>query len=123
VPLGELVVRPVLVGVRRTWVRDAMSYDVALAAGPSFNSFKTADGAGALLGLGNSVESDANVSFAWRLQGTTWHDFTDKIAVRGSIAYVWNRPEVTFTSGGTGRRVDSNATSVQLGFGVVYRIF
>lgn len=122
-PLGELVVRPVMVGVRRTWVRDPMSYDVALAAGPSFNSFKTADGAAALLGLGSSVSSDANVSFAWRLQGTAWHDFTDKIAVRGSIAYVWNQPEVTFTSGGLGRRVESDATSVQFGFGLVYRLF
>jgi len=123
VPLGELVVRPIMVGVRRTWVRDPMSYDVALAAGPSFNSFKSADGAGPLLGLGNTVSSDANVSLAWRLQGTAWHDFTEKIAVRGSIAYVWNRPEVTFTSGNISRRIESDATSVQFGFGIVYRLF
>lgn len=124
VELGRLTVRPFLVGVRRTWVRDRMSYDVAGAAGPSFNSFKVADGAGAVAGLGSGqVSADANVSFAWRLQGTAWHDFNDRIAVRGSIAYAWNQPEVTFMSGATGRRISQNANSVQIGFGVAYRIF
>lgn len=122
--LGRLTVRPIMAGVRRTWVRNTMSYDVAAAAGPSFNSFKVAAGAGPLTGLGGgSVSSDANVSLAWRLQGTAWHDFTDKVAVRGSIAYAWNQPEVTFTSGATGRRISQDASSVQLGFGVVYRLF
>lgn len=122
--LGKLTVRPVMVGVRRTWVRHPMSYDVAAVAGPSFNSFKVADEARPLLGLGSgSVSSDANVSFAWRLQVSTWHDFTERVAIRGSVAYAWNQTEITFNGGTSGRRISQNANSAQVGFGVVYRIF
>jgi len=122
--LGKLTVRPVMVGIRRTWVRDTMSYDLAGVAGPSFNSFKIAEAAPPLLGLGTgSVSSDANVSFAWRLQATTWHDFTDRVAIRGSFAYAWNQAEVTFNSGSSLRRISQSANSAQFGFGVVYRIF
>ncbi len=122
--LGRLTVRPVLVGVRRTWVLEPMSYDVALAAGPSFNSFEVADDVGPLLGVNRgSVTADANVSFAWRLQGSTWYDFNDRVAVRGSIAYARNQVEVAFDTSTTSRRLEQNANSVQFGFGLVYRIF
>lgn len=123
-PMGRLTVRPVLVGVRRTWVRQRLSYDLATVAGPSFNSFEMTDQARRLVGVdGGSVTSDANVSFSWRLQGSTWHDLTDKVALRGSLSYAWNQPEVTFIDGTSRRRISENANSVQLGFGVVYRIF
>ena len=97
-PLGKLTVRPVMVGIRRTWVRDTMSYDSRRVAGPSFNSFKLSprrrdhcsDWAPA------ASSSDANVSFAWRLQASTWHDFTDRVAIRGPCRYAWNQAEVTF---------------------------
>lgn len=123
-PLGKLTVRPVLVGVRRTWVLEPLSFDVAGAAGPSFNSFTISDTAPPLLGLGSgAVSSDANVSFSWRLQATTWHDFNDRVAIRGSVAYARNQTEITFTSGSSSRRLPQSANSVQLGVGVVYRIF
>jgi hypothetical protein len=123
--LGRMTVRPILVGVRRTWVLHPMSYDVAAVAGPSFNSFKLDAEAGPLVGAGSgSVTSDANVSLSWRLQASTWHDFNDKVAIRGSIAYAWNQVEVTFDGAASDRhRITQNANSVQLGFGVVYRIF
>ncbi len=122
--LGKLSVRPVLVGVRRTWVGKELSYDVALAAGPSFNGFKLAAGASPLAGLGSTIVStDANVSFAWRVQGTAWRDITDKVALRASVAYAWNRPEITFTSGSSNRRVTQNANSIQIAVGAAYRIF
>jgi hypothetical protein len=122
-PMGKLTVRPVLVGVRRTWVRDPLSFDVAAAAGPSFNSFTLAPEAQPFGGAGGAVSADANVSLAWRLQVSTWHDFTDKFAVRGALSYAHVQPEITFASGGLGRRISQNASSVQLGFGAVYRIF
>lgn len=123
-PMGRLTVRPVLVGVRRTWVRHPFSFDVAAAAGPSFNSFEVSEQARRLLAPGGSaVSSDANVSFAWRLQGTTWHDFNDRVAIRGSIALARNRPEIAFDGGASAMRISENANSVQLGFGLVYRIF
>jgi hypothetical protein len=123
-PMGKLTVRPLLVGVRRTWVRHPLSFDVAAAAGPSFNSFTVSPEAAPILGLGGgSVSSDAQVSFAWRLQASTWHDFTTRLAIRGSIAYAFNQPEVTFTSGPQSRRLRENANSFQFGIGAVYRIF
>ncbi len=122
--MGKLTVRPLLVGVRRTWVRHPLSFDVAAAAGPSFNSFKISAEAQPLLGLGSGpVSSEANVSFAWRLQASTWHDFTERFALRGSISYAWNQPEITFDSGSSVRRITENANSVQFGIGLAYRIF
>lgn len=123
-PLGTLKVRPVLVGVRRTWVDEPMSYDVAVAAGPSFNGFSVSDRAVPLLASpGGEVNADANVSVAWRVQASAWHDFTERVALRGSVAFAWNRPEITFTSGTAGRRVTESANSIQLGIGLSYRIF
>jgi hypothetical protein len=123
-PMGELTVRPVLVGARRTWVQHPLSVDVAAAAGPSFNSFKLSDEARLLLDGGTgTVSSDANVSFAWRIQASAWHDFTDRFALRGSVAYAWNRPDVTVEIGSSGRRFNESANSIQLGVGVAYRIF
>lgn len=123
-PMGKLTVRPVLGGVRRTWVRHPLSFDLAAAAGPSFNSFKVADEARPLLGLGSgAASSSANVSFAWRVQVSTWHDFTERFALRGSIAYAANQAEITFTSGTAGRRVSQNANSFQIGIGAAYRLF
>ena len=122
-PMGKLTVRPILVGVRRTWVRDPLSVDVAAAAGPSFNSFKLAPEARPFGGAGGAVSADANVSLAWRVQVSTWHDFTEKFALRGALSYAYVQPEITFTSGTLGQRISQNANSVQIGFGAVYRIF
>ena len=123
-PMGKLTVRPVLVGVRRTWVNHPLSFDVAGGAGPSFNSFKADPALRPLLGLGaGEISADANVSLAWRVQFSTWHDFTDRFAIRGSIAYAANQAEITFTSGTAGRRVSQNANSFQFGIGAAYRLF
>jgi hypothetical protein len=123
-PMGQLTVRPILVGVRRTWAGRPLSYDVALAAGPSFNSFKVADEIKPDLALGSgAITADANISFAWRVQGSVWHDFNEKLAIRGSLAYAWVHPEITFRSGASGRRVTENANAVMIGAGLVYRIF
>lgn len=122
-PMGELTVRPILAGLRRTWVRHPLSVDVAAAAGPSFNSFKLSDESRLLLGGSGKVSSDADVSFAWRIQASAWHDFTDRLALRGAVSYAWNRPDVTIEIGPTGRRFNENANSIQVGVGVAYRIF
>lgn len=121
--LGELRVRPILMGARYTWIRGQVSWDVAGAAGVSVNSFDLADGAQPLLGLAGPVSADANVSPAWRLQFSSWYDFSERVALRGAIAYAWVEPEITFRSGATGRRITQSASSVQLGASVVYRLF
>ena len=122
--LGELRVRPILMGARYTWIRGQLSYDVAGAAGFSINSFDLFEGAGRLAGLGSGpVRAEANTSPAWRLQVSSWYDFTERVALRGSLAYAWVEPEITFSAGGSGRRISQSANSVQLGAGIVYRLF
>ena len=121
---GRLSVRPVLVAARYTWVREPLSYDVAVGVGFSLNGFKLAEGAGPLLGLGSGpITTDANVSPAWRVQGSVWHDFNDRVAIRGALAFAYCQPEITVRSGAAGRRISENANSVQIAAGVVYRIF
>lgn len=124
IALGELRVRPILIGARHTWIRGKVSYDVAGAAGVSINSFDLSDAARPLVGIGSGpVTAEANVSPAWRLQLSSWYDFTERVALRGSLAYAWVEPEITFRSGASGRRVKQSANSVQVGASIVYRLF
>lgn len=122
--IGQLQIRPVMGGVRYTWIRDAWSYDVAAAAGPSFSGFDLAGSvARTLPRTTGAIRADANTSPAFTVQGSAWYDVTDKVAVRGSIGWFMCRPDVTVTASGVSRRFSQSANALQLGASVVYRIF
>lgn len=122
--IGQLQVRPVMAGVRYTWLRDPWSHDVAAAAGVSFSDFDLDGDVAARLGAESGrILADASTSVAYKVQATTWYDLTDRVAIRGAVGVFVCRPQVTVTSGGTSRRFTQPATSLQLGASIVYRIF
>ena len=121
--IGQLQLRPVMLGARYTWVRDAISYDVAATAGWSFSDFDLDEAIAESLRGREPIRADASTSIAWKIQGGIWYDYTDRIAFRGTVGYFHCTPEVTLTYGGQTRRFTQSANAIQLGASVVYRIF
>jgi hypothetical protein len=121
--IGELQIRPIMLGARYTWVREAISYDVSGTAGWSFSDFDLDGDVAETLRGQEPIRAEANTSVAWKIQGGVWYDYTDRVAFRGTIAYFRCTPEVTLTYGGQSRRFSQSANAIQLGASVVYRIF
>ncbi len=121
--MGDLQLRPIMLGARYTWLRGEYSVDVAATAGPSFSDFDiNGDVARRIFGAGQ-VRAEASTSLATKVQGGIWYDYTDKVSFRGTVAYFRCAPEITVTSGGQARRFTQPAHALQLGASVVYRIF
>lgn len=121
--IGELQIRPVMFGARRTWVREALSYDVSGTAGWSFSDFDLDGDIAEMLRGQEPIRAEANTSLAWKIQGGVWYDYTDRVAFRAAVGYFRCAPEVTLTYGGQSRRFSQSANAIQLGASVVYRIF
>jgi len=121
--IGTLQIRPVMLGARYTWVRDAFSYDVAGTTGWSFSDFDLDGDVAQTLRGQEPIRAEADTSLAWKLQGGVWYDYTDRVAFRGTVAFFRCAPEITLTYGGQSRRFSQSASAVQLGASVVYRIF
>lgn len=121
--IGTLQLRPIMLGARYTWVREAMSYDVAATAGWSFSDFDLDEVVAESLRGQEPIRAEANTSIAWKIQGGLWYDYTDKIAFRGTVSYFHCTPDVTITYGGQSRRFNQSANAILLGASVVYRIF
>ena len=121
--IGEIQLRPVMVGARYTWVRDAWSYDVAATAGLSFSDFDLDGAVARTLLVRDPVLAEANTSLATKLQGGVWYDVNERVSLRGTLGIFRCEPEVTVTAGGVSRRFKQSANAVQLGASVVYRLF
>ncbi|HTV00232.1 MAG TPA: hypothetical protein VMF13_06835 [Luteitalea sp.] len=121
--MGELQLRPVMVGARYSWLRGAYSFDVAATAGPSFSDFDLDGEIARSFFPGQEVTAEASTSLATKVQGGVWYDYSDRVAFRGTIGYFRCSPEITVTAGGQGRRFTQSANAIQFGASVVYRIF
>ena len=121
--IGTLQLRPVMLGARYTWVREALSYAVAATAGLSFSDFDLDETVAESLRGQEPIRAEADTSLAWKIQGGLWYDYTDRVAFRGTISYFRCAPEVTLTYGGQSRRFSQSSNAILLGASVVYRIF
>lgn len=122
-PIGDLQLRPVMVGARYTWVRDAWSYDVSATAGVSFSDFDLDGAIAAALPAGTRVRAEADTSLASKVQGGVWYDYNDRVSFRGTVGYFRCAPEVTVTLGNEARRFTQAAHALQFGAALVYRLF
>lgn len=122
-PIGDLQLRPVMLGARYTWLRDAWSYDVSATTGVSFSDFDLDGAVAATFPAGTRVRAEASTSLASKLQGGVWYDFNDRVSFRGTLGYFRCAPEVTVTLGDQSRRFKQPAHSLQFGAAVVYRLF
>ena len=121
--IGELQLRPVMLGARYTWVREPFSYDVSGTAGWSFSDFDLDGDVAETLRGQEPIRAEADTSLAWKIQGGVWYDYTDRVAFRGTVGYFRCAPEITLTYGSQSRRFSQSANAIQLGASVVYRIF
>ena len=121
--MGDLQLRPIMLGARYTWLRGDYSLDLAATAGPSFSDFDVHGNVARRVFGAQEVRAEANTSLATKLQGGVWYDYNDRVSLRGTVAYFRCAPEVTVTAGGQSRRFKQSANAIQLGASVVYRIF
>jgi hypothetical protein len=96
--IGTLSVKPVLLGVSYTWMRDRVSVSSSLTAGVSFNSvdldqgFRQAHGGAVTLDVSNSFAVRPNVEVEYAL--------APKFALTGSTGFFFTKPEVVLTTPG-----------------------
>ncbi len=121
--MGELQLRPIMVGARYTWLRGVYSFDVAATAGPSFSDFDLDGEVARTLFAGQHVVAEASTSLATKVQGGVWYDYSDRVSFRGTLGYFRCSPEITVSVGGQGRRFTQAAHTIQFGASLVYRIF
>lgn len=121
--MGQLQLRPIMVGARYTWLRGVYSFDVAATAGPSFSDFDLDGDVARAVFAGQEVTAEASTSLATKVQGGVWYDYSDRVSLRGTVGYFRCAPEITVSAGGQGRRFTQPAHTIQLGASLVYRIF
>ena len=85
--VGRLRVRPVMVGVGYTWVKDRVAIGASVNAGVSFNSIRLNDEYRTFFGPGTEVRVDASNSFAVRPQLRVEYAVARKVGVFTSAGY------------------------------------
>jgi len=126
VDLGELKVRPFMLGYGYHYVIDGVSVELNAMGGYAFNSIRMAPAAADayrdVVGAG-SVSVDAANSFVARPEVGAWFDLSKKIGVNVNAGYMIARPRLTIRSalGTESQRIRADMFSVKIG--MVYRIF
>jgi hypothetical protein len=124
--LGELHVRPIMVGYGYTHLVGANAIKGSVQGGYAFSSFSTAPSAANLyrdrLG-GLSLSTDAANTFVLKPQVSLWRDLNAKFGVKVTAGYMIARPNLTIRSTLGEERVRLNADRFMVDVGVVYSVF
>jgi len=124
VELGELHVRPFMVGYGYTHMIGRVAISTNLLGGFAFTSFNlSSPAAQAWDRLGaRAVDADASSTFVLKPEVEMWIDLTRKIGLNLSAGYMIARPDVRVTTS-LGREVHHvDADMMMIRAGVVYRI-
>ena len=124
--LGELHVRPIMVGYGYTWLRDRHAISANLLGGYAFGSMKlsssAADAYQARMGV-QATDASASNTFVLRPEVDYWYDINKLLGLNVNVGYMVARPDVTITtSAGVDKRT-ARADQFQLRVGLVYSIF
>jgi hypothetical protein len=124
--LGNLRMRPVMVGYGYTKVRGRATVTADLVGGFSFNSFDLAPSAAADYQArtgGRNVDGHASNTFTLKPEVQIWYDLSERFGLRVTGGYLIARPSVTISStlGDDKRSVRADVFLVTVG--VVYSIF
>jgi hypothetical protein len=124
--LGELHVRPIMVGYGYTHIVGANAIKGSIQGGYAFSSFSTASSAANLyrdrLG-GLSLSTDAANSFVVKPQVSIWRDLNAKFGLRVTAGYMIARPNLTIRSTLGEERLRLNADRFMVDVGVAYSVF
>jgi hypothetical protein len=124
--LGELHVRPIMVGYGYTHLVGPNAIKGSVQGGYAFSSFSTAPSAmdvyrdrlGAL-----SLSTDAANTFVVKPQVSVWRDVSPRFGVRVTAGYLIARPNLTVRSTLGEERQRIRADRFMVDIGVVYSIF
>lgn len=114
--VGTLRVRPVMLGIGYGIPAGRLHTALTVVAGPSFNRFRLAgDRAG--------DEAEIETSLAVRPGVSLTYTVAPRLAFTGFAGYVFNRPEITYRTGGVELRDRWRADATILSTGVVVSLF
>jgi hypothetical protein len=114
--VGVLRVRPFMAGVGVGIPNGRLHTALTLVAGPSFNRLVIADHRAA-------DEADIGMSLAVRPGLSLTYTLAPRVAVTGFAGYIFNRPGITYRTGGIEHRDRWTADAVILSTGLVVSIF
>jgi hypothetical protein len=124
--IGELHVRPILVGYGYTWLSDRNAISANILGGYAFGSIKLSDtAAGAYqtrLGL-RATDADASNTLVFRPEIDIWHDLNNLFGLNVNIGYMIARPDVSITTSNGIEKRTARADQFQVRVGIVYSIF
>jgi hypothetical protein len=110
---GVIRVRPFMAGIGVGLPQGRLHTALTLVAGPSFNRLEVRDGA----------EADIRTSLAVRPGLSLTYAVGPRVALTGFGGSLFNRPEITYRSGGVEQRNRWTADAVILSTGVVVSLF
>jgi hypothetical protein len=124
--LGELRVRPVLVGAGYTVKRGRYWYGAGITAGYAFNRLTVNDRARPAFrsSLGSQfVSFDARNSFVWRSRFGVFYDASPSVGLTAAVAYMRVSPTLRMTTDTGVRQSKLDASCVIITFGLAYGVF
>ena len=125
VELGELKIRPFMVGYGYTHIVRRVAVTANVLGGFAFTSFSASSAADQAyrtrLGAG-VADIDASSTFVAKPEVQLWMDLTPKVGLNVSVGYMFARPDVRVTTS-LGREVHHiDADMMMIRAGLVYRI-
>ena len=123
--VGDLRIRPLLLGYGYTWVRGRTTLTADVLGGYAFNSFHLdPDATTDLLKRGaQGIDTEATNTFAVKPEVQAWYDLSPRFGLKVDFGYLVARPSITIKSTLGDDRRDVNADSFLITVGVVYSIF
>ena len=126
IDLGNLRVRPVMVGYGYTWVRGRTAITADLVGGYAFNSF-TMDPAAvqeyARRRGATGIEAEGTNAFAIKPEVQVWYDINSRFGLKLNGGYLIARPSVVITSSLGEDIRPVRADSFLVTVGLVYSLF
>jgi hypothetical protein len=114
--VGVMHVRPWMVGFGYGVPSGRLHTALTVVAGPSFNRLRLAE-------TREEDEAEIRTSFAVRPGLSMTYTLGPRVAVTGFGGYIYNRPEITYRTGGIEHRDRWTADAVILSAGLVLSIF
>jgi hypothetical protein len=126
VALGQLQVRPIMVGYGYTRTIRKLAVSTNVLGGYAFNGFSLADKAGAFYrGASGTqqVSTGARNTMVLFPEVSMWRDLNERVGLNISGGYMIARPDVSIESSAGVTRHPVRADTVRVKVGIVYSIF
>ena len=122
--VGDVHVRPLMVGVDYKRPRGRWQWSIGLAAGWAVNGVDVGQGQlarAAAIGAGD-LWADVHNSLAWGPRVEAAYDMTDRVSIIMESSYVSTRPRLDVRANGRVSTSTINADALMLKLGIVYAI-